>query len=115
MSLEITMRVNGLDFSSNGSSDPSKTLVDFLEGIEGVLGARYDWESHRFAVSYDPNRITLLRILNRIEFEGRETGLTYRPTDVQTRLGRPPASESPKSRPDRTLPVAEPLVHSRWS
>ena len=87
MSLEVTLRVNGLDCTKNGPSNPRERLVDFLEAIEGILGARYDLESGRFAVHYDPNRITLLRILSRIEFMGRETGVTYRPTEVQTNLG----------------------------
>ncbi|MFQ5989753.1 MAG: heavy-metal-associated domain-containing protein [Candidatus Methylomirabilales bacterium] len=109
MSLEVTLRVNGLDCSRNGSSNLAERLVNFLEAIEGILGAHHDRESGRFAVRYDPNRITLLRILSRIEFMGRETGYTYRPTDVKTNLGvgGSIASDIPESAP-RPLRVTDP-------
>lgn len=109
MSLEVTLRVKGLDCSRNGSSNPRERLVDFLEEIEGILGVSFDLESGRFAVRYDPNRITLLRILTRIEFRGRETGVTYRPTDVQTNLGggsyAPDTPQSAPSPPQATEPA----------
>ncbi len=108
MSLQITLHVNGLDYSRNEPSDPREGLVNFLEGLEGVLGARYESESRRFVVSYDPNRITLLRILNRIEFVGRETGLAYRPADVQTHLGGSFTHSSPHAARADHLAVAEP-------
>lgn len=85
MSLEITVRVNGLDCPREPSSDPSDGVVKALEELGGVQAVSYDSESRRFAVSYDPKRVTILRILSRIESAGRETGQTYRPIDVQQR------------------------------
>jgi hypothetical protein len=87
MSLEITLRVNGSDSSENGSSHPADSLVSFLRGIEGVLSARYDSESRRFAVRYDQTRTTILRILAKIELAGQQVGRAYRPTDVQPSHG----------------------------
>lgn len=94
MSLEITLRVNGSDYSENGTSHPAQNLVNFLRGFEGVLGVRYDAESERFAVRYDQNQTTILRILSRIELAGRQAGRVYRPTDIQPNYGDsfPPAS-----------------------
>ncbi len=85
MSLEITLRVNGLDCPREPLSDPPAGVVKALEELDGILAVRYDSESRRFAVSYDPRRVTILRILSRIESAGRQTGRTYRPTDVQQR------------------------------
>ncbi len=87
MSLEITLRVNGLERSTNGPDDPSEKLVKFLQELDGILGVHYDLESDRFTVSYSPNRVTILHILNRIELAGRQTGLGFRPTDVRTSPG----------------------------
>ncbi|MFQ5931223.1 MAG: hypothetical protein ACE5MM_02325 [Nitrospiraceae bacterium] len=87
MSLEITLRVNGSDYSENGSSHPAENLVNLLRGLEGILNARYDWERQRFAVRYDQNRITILRILRQIELAGHAAGRVYRPTDVQPSNG----------------------------
>ncbi len=95
MSLEITLRVNGLDSSSGREDDAFAKLATFLQELDGVLTARYDSTSCRFAVRYNPRRITLFRILSRIELAGRRTGLDYRPTDVRTSSGDSPASPSP--------------------
>jgi hypothetical protein len=96
MSLEITLRVNGSDCSENGTSHPAQNLVNFLRGFEGILSVRYDAESQRFAVRYNQNQTTILRILSRIELAGRQAGRVYRPTDIQPHHGDafPSASDS---------------------
>jgi hypothetical protein len=84
MSLEITLRVNGLEHSHRIQDHPSERLVKLLQELDGVLEVHYDSKACRFAVRYNPNRITIFRILSRIEFAGRRTGFDYRPTDVRT-------------------------------
>ncbi len=84
MSLEITLRVNGFNCPREPWSEPPEGIVKALEELDGVLAVRYDSGSGRFAVSYDPRRVTILRILARIESAGRQTGRTYRPTDART-------------------------------
>lgn len=116
MTLEITLRVNGLEGSRNGSGDLPENLIKFLQGFDGVLEARYDTENCRFAVRYDPNRVTILRILNRIELAGRQTGLGYRPTDVQTRRSGSFAPRFHRNAPERPPdPAAGPPVLSKQS
>ncbi|MFQ5658642.1 MAG: hypothetical protein ACE5G5_13960 [Candidatus Methylomirabilales bacterium] len=82
--LEITLRVNGLESSGEGSSNSPDGLLNVLQGLEGILGAHYDWESHRFFVTYNPKRVTILGILNQVEFAGQRIGRTYRPTEVHS-------------------------------
>ncbi|MEE8624796.1 MAG: hypothetical protein V3T19_05600 [Acidiferrobacterales bacterium] len=82
--LEITLWVNGLESSGEGSSNSPDGLLNVLQGLEGILGARYDGESHRFFVTYNPKRVTILGILNQIEFAGQRIGRTYRPTEVHS-------------------------------
>lgn len=98
MSLEITLRVNGSDHSENGTGHPAQNLVNFLREFEGILSVRYDAESQRFAVRYNQNQTTILRILSRIELAGREAGRVYRPTDIQPHHGDSFASASGPSR-----------------
>ncbi len=87
MSLEITLQVKGLNYSEDGSSHLAERLVNFLRGLEGVLGVGYDAGTQRFALNYDQNRTTILRILNQIEGLGQRAGQVYRPTDVQPSQG----------------------------
>lgn len=103
MSLEITLRVNGLERATNGSQDALEKLVKFIQDLEGVLVARYDIESSRFAVSYNPNQATVLRILNRIELAGQQTGFGFRPTDVRT---SPPESFASRAHTHHIRPPA---------
>ncbi len=84
MSLEITLGVKGLDSSTTPSDEATQMLEKLLQALEGVQRAEYDWESHRFVISYDPKRATILRILSAIELQGQQIGQSYRPTDVQT-------------------------------
>lgn len=108
MSLEITLRVNGLERSTNGSQDALEKLVKFVQDLEGVLVVRYDTESSRFAVSYNPNQATVLRILNRIELAGQQAGLGFRPTDVRTSARESFASRTHTRRmPPAPLPAAD--------
>ncbi|MFQ5989441.1 MAG: heavy-metal-associated domain-containing protein [Candidatus Methylomirabilales bacterium] len=95
MSLEISLRVNGLDRAREGPSHALERLVKTLEGLYGVLSVHYDSESHRFTVRYDPNWITILRILSRIEAAGRQRGHTYRATDIRKgyESSTPPSSQ----------------------
>lgn len=104
MSLEITLRVNGLERATNASQDALEKLVKFVQDLEGVLVARYDLESRRFAVSYNPNQATVLRILNRIELAGQQTGLGFRPTDVRT---SPPESFASRAHTHLRPPAAD--------
>jgi hypothetical protein len=87
MSLEITFRVNGLEHSDRIQDHPSERLVKFLQELDGILEVHYDPNTCRFAVRYNPNRITIFRILSRIELAGRRIGFDYRPADVRTRQG----------------------------
>ncbi len=106
MSLDISLRVNGLDRTSDGSSNALVRLVKTLEGLYGVLGVHYDSESHRLTVRYDPNWVTILRILGRIESAGRQRGLIYRATDIRKgHEGSTPPSNQQSSL--EQLPVAE--------
>ena len=87
MSLEITLRVNGLEHSDRIQDHPSERLVKFLQELDGILEVHYDSNTCRFALRYNPNRITIFRILSRIEFAGRRVGFEYRPADVRTGRG----------------------------
>lgn len=106
MSLEISLRVKGLDRTKEGSSTALERLVKILQGSYGVLAVHSDLESHHLTVRYDPNWVTILRILSRIESAGRQRGLAYRATDVRKMHKNSTASRSQHSSPDR-LPAAE--------
>ena len=106
MSLEISLRVKGLDRAKEGSSDAFERLVKILQGSYGVLAVHSDLESHHLTVRYDPHWVTILRILNRIESVGRQRGLAYRATDVRSIHKNSTASRSQQSLSDR-LPAAE--------
>lgn len=103
MSLEITLRVHGLESSNGREDDTSTRLAKILQDLDGVLSARYDLKTCRFAVRYNPNRITILRILSRIELAGRRTGLDYRPIDVRTGQEDSFASPSPLAEPKEAV------------
>jgi predicted transcriptional regulator len=106
MSLEISLRVRGLDRAKEGSSDALERLVKILQASYGVLAVHSDLESHHLTVRYDPHWVTILRILNRIESAGRQKGLAYRATDVRRIHKSSTAFRSQQSLPDR-LPAAE--------
>jgi hypothetical protein len=114
MSLEITLRVYGLEHSYSTQDLPSQRLVKLLQELDGVLGVRYNPETCRFAVCYNPNRTTIFRILSRIELAGRRTGLDYRPTDVRTSQDDSFASPNPHIAPDGT-PQPEETAHPALS
>jgi hypothetical protein len=84
MSFEITLKVNDLDQSGEMAPEPHEGVVKALGEMEGVLAVRYDPKSQRFSVGYDPHRVTILRILSRIEAAGKQAGRMYRPADVKT-------------------------------
>lgn len=100
MSLEITLRVTGLEHVNSRQDDSSEKLVRLLQELDGILEVRFDSNTGRFAVRYNPNRITIFRILSRIELAGRRNGLGYRPTDVQTSQEDSYASPSHHVAPD---------------
>ncbi|MFQ5655954.1 MAG: hypothetical protein ACE5G5_00255 [Candidatus Methylomirabilales bacterium] len=83
MSRQITLRLEDLDPSAEADSDVPETIVETLEGLHGVLAVMYDSASGRFAVSYDAREVSVLRILNSIEFPPGRLTRGYRPTDVQ--------------------------------
>lgn len=83
MSLEITLRVKGSDYSGDGASNPPERIVNYLERLDGVLSVRYDPGSRRFAVSYDHKQTNILRILRQVEIAGQKAGQIYHPTDIQ--------------------------------
>lgn len=105
MNLEISLRVKGLDRAKEGSSNALERLVKILQGSHGVLAVHSDLESHHLTVRYDPNWLTILRILNRIESAGRQRGLSYRATDVRNILKSSTPSRSQRSSSDRTPAV----------
>ncbi len=105
MSLEISLRVKGLDRAKEGSSNALESLVKILQGSHGVLAVHSDLESHHLTVRYDPNWLTILRILNRIESAGRQKGLACRATDVRTIHKSSTPSRSQRSSSDRTPAV----------
>ena len=105
MSLEILLRVKKLDRAKEGSSNALERLVKILQGSYGVLAVHSDLESHHLTVRYDPNRVTILRILNRIESAGRQRGLAYRATDVRRIHKSSTPSHSQRSSSDRTPAV----------
>ncbi len=105
MSLEISLRVKGLDRAKEGSSNALERLVKILQGSHGVLAVHSDLESHHLTVRYDPNWVTILRILNRIESAGRQRGLAYRATDVRNILKSSTPSRSQRSSSYRTHAV----------
>lgn len=108
MSLEITLRVNGLEHSHGNQDHPSERLGKLIRELDGVLDVHYNSKAGRFVVRYNPNLITILRILSRIELAGRQTGFDYRPTDVRTGHEDPFTSPSP-------LPQPEDAVHFVYS
>ena len=83
MSRQITLRLEDLDPLAEADSDVPETIVETLEGLHGVLAVGYDSESGRFAVTYDAREVSVLRILNSIEFPAERFARGYRPTDVQ--------------------------------
>lgn len=99
MSLEISLRVNGLDRAKEGSSNALERLAKALQGLYGVLAVHCNLESHRLTVRYDPNWVTILRILSRIESAGRQRGIAYRATDIRkgTESSPRPSSEHSSS------------------
>ncbi|MFQ5803711.1 MAG: heavy-metal-associated domain-containing protein [Candidatus Methylomirabilales bacterium] len=106
MSLEISLRVKGLDRAEEGSSNALEKLVKTLQGLYGILAVHSDLESHQLTVRYDPSWVTILRILSRIESAGRQRGLAYRATDVRKIHKSSTAPHSQHSSSDR-LPAAE--------
>ncbi len=66
-------------FSWKGPSE----ICSALESLQGILRVGYDNETHHFTISFDPHRLTILKILNAIEGLGRMQGLSLRPTDVE--------------------------------
>lgn len=106
MSLEISLRVKGLERTKEGSSNALERLVKILQGSYGILDVHADLESHHLTLRYDPNSVTVLRILNRIESAGRQRGLTYRATDVRKIHKSSTPSRSQRSSSDR-IPAVE--------
>ena len=84
MGFEITLKVNDLDQNGKTVPEPPEGVVKALEEMEGIVAVRYDPESQRFCVGYDSHRVTILRILSRIEAAGKQVGRMYRPVDVKT-------------------------------
>lgn len=114
MSLEITLRVNGLQHSDRIQDHPSERLVKFLQELDGILEVHYDSNTCRFAVRYNPNGITIFRILSRIELAGRRIGFDYRPADVRTGQGDSFTSPSPLPQPEDAVDFVH-SVHSERS
>ncbi|MGH7351557.1 MAG: hypothetical protein ACREI5_03550 [Candidatus Methylomirabilales bacterium] len=85
MSLEISLSLYDLDSPKDGSESLLKGFVKSLKRLHGILDVRHDTESRRFAIKYDPNLVSVVRILYIIELVGRRTGSGYRPTDVRTK------------------------------
>lgn len=104
MSFEITLKVNDLEQRDEAVPEPSERVVKALEELEGVVAVRYDPESRRFTVGYDAHRVTILRILSRIEAAGRQAGRMYRPADVRT-TDRPHPLAWNLERPANGLPT----------
>lgn len=92
MILEISLRVDGLDRAKEGPDNALEDLGKNLEGLYGVVAARCNLESQRITVCYDPDSVTILRILNRIESAGRQQGLIYRAMDIHKGQERSSAS-----------------------
>jgi len=106
MTLEISLCVNGLERAKEGSQNALEKLGKALEGVYGVVAVHLHPESQRLTVRYDPNWVTILRILSRIESAGRQRGLTYRATDIRKGQERPTPSDSQHMSPER-IPAAE--------
>ena len=106
MTLEISLCVNGLERAKEGSNNALEKLGKALEGLYGVVAVHPDLESQRLSVRYDPNWVTILRILSRIESAGRQRGLTYRATDIRKGQEKSAASGGQHTSPDR-IPVVE--------
>lgn len=106
MTLEISLRVNGLDRAKEGSNTALEKLGKALEGLYGVFAVHCDQESQRLTVRYDPNWVTILRILSRIESAGRQRGLNCRATDIRKGHQEPTASGGQQTSPER-IPAVE--------
>lgn len=102
MSFEITLKVNDLDQSGGTVPEPPEGVVKALGELEGIVAVRYDPESRRFCVGYDSHRVTILRILSRIEAAGKQAGRIYRAADVKT-TGEPHQPTWNHQRPQASL------------
>lgn len=47
------------------------------------MAVRYDRETGRFAIGFDPRKVTILKILSAIETLGGEKGRPYRPVEAE--------------------------------
>ena len=105
MTLEISLRVNGLDRAKEGSNNALEKLAKTLEGLYGVFAVTCDLESQRLSVRYDPNWVTILRILSRLESAGRQRGLNCRATDIRKGYEKPTTSGGEQTSPERIRAV----------
>ncbi|MCZ6480200.1 MAG: hypothetical protein O6929_07345 [candidate division NC10 bacterium] len=94
MNLGITLRVKGADYSGDRTSSPAEKIVNLIQRLDGVVPARYDPGSQRFAVDYDHKRTDILRILRQIEVAGQKAGRVYHPTVVQPTQGLVPSRQA---------------------
>ncbi len=67
---------------TSSSKGPSE-ICTALQSLPGILHVEYDHETQHFTISFDPKRVTILRILNTIEGLGKTQGLSLRPMDVE--------------------------------
>lgn len=89
--------------SSGTVSGDSPELRSALERLDGILTARYDEEAGRIRIQFDPERMTILKILNATENLGQQLGHPVRPADVQAMGWQPwggPSRLSPQEWPD---------------
>jgi uncharacterized protein (TIGR02266 family) len=89
--LSISLKVEGMtDRAGEGGLPSPERIRTALSGIAGVLDAGYEKGRDRFFLTLDPRLVSVLTIITTIERLGRDSGQTYRPSDVRPESLREP-------------------------
>jgi len=89
--LSISLKVEGMtERAGQGGLTCPERIRTALSGVAGILDVGYEKGRDRFYLTLDPRLISVLTIITAIERLGRDSGHTYRPTDVRPETLREP-------------------------
>ena len=89
--LSISLKVEGMTGrAGEGGLTCPERIRNALSGVAGVLDVGYEKGGDRFFLTLDPRLISVLTIITMVERLGRDSGHTYRPTDVRPESLREP-------------------------
>ena len=89
--LSISLKVEGMaERAGEGGLTCPERIRNALGEIAGVLDVGYEKGRDRFFLTLDPRLISVLTIITSIERLGRDSGHTYRPTDLRPESLREP-------------------------